>query len=356
MNSKILFPIIIVAVMAVSVTAISLYATSFDSASIEIQNEFAKNSDYDYDDYGLKLNFVELREISQDSASGIKEHSTTKIDRDSFYSVVAEVQNRDGFEKDFYLGVTITDSNGDVQKDGARGTVMPYDSILLDNGGSQMIPGETLVEVHIFENLSTRDQAMPVSMVWFLKEKGSNAAVGDDSSRMVDKTVSETEKGDVPRIKVAVDDTSSDEPYKTDFRRNYEHHGSQMSRQNLCVENNGYWDSESRHCYFQTRDDMKQSDHMIDESLKRQVTGETAKIVCKIIGMECPESPVFNGQLQPDMSIYFIYVQGEVSYTFKISEDQIRYLFVDPNWRPSEGTEPPIGWITYDESAAAATG
>ena len=158
---------------------------------------------------------------------------------------------------------------------------------------------------------------------------------------------------DVPKIKMTADDTSSGEPYKTDFMRDYEHHGSQMSRENLCIENKGYWDLESRHCYFQTREDMKQSDRVIDESLKRQVTGETAKTVCKIMEMQCPDSPVFNGQLQPDMSIYFIYIQGEGSYTFKINEDQIRYMFVDPDWRPSEGTEPPIGWITYDENAVA---
>lgn len=60
--------------------------------------------------------------------------------------------------------------------------------------------------------------------------------------------------------------------------------------------------------------------------------------------MQCPENPVFNGQLQSDMSIHFNYIQGDVSYLFEIKDDEIRYFVNDPEWRPSDGDGLPPGW------------
>ncbi len=141
-----------------------------DSYPIETFSEITFENDYD--EYGLKINFVELREIfPNNSVPRYDTQHTATVDKNSMYTVVSEIQNRDDIEKDFFYEVILVAPNGDVETSKDKETILPYDTMLVDSGGSRMYPGEYAVEVYLYEHRSVRDQAIPVSQVWFLEEK-----------------------------------------------------------------------------------------------------------------------------------------------------------------------------------------
>ena len=131
----------------------------------------ASLSGNDYDD-GLKINFVERREMYLNNpTSGYGKYHTTEVDKNPLYTIVGEIQNMDGIEKDFFYDVVFTASNGDYEKFTEKVTLLPFDSIQIDSGSTMSSSGKYTVDVYLYEHPNVRDQAVPFSQVWILEEK-----------------------------------------------------------------------------------------------------------------------------------------------------------------------------------------
>ncbi len=140
---------------------------NFENEQTETEDVFIEN---DYDEYGLKINFVERREMYWgNSTSGYGEYHTTAVDK-SLYTIVSEIQNRDGVEKDFFYDVVFTASDGEYEKSSEKITILPFDSMQIDIGSTMASSGTYTVEVYVYENSGVRDQATSFTQIWILDE------------------------------------------------------------------------------------------------------------------------------------------------------------------------------------------
>lgn len=122
-------------------------------------HETEKNKDtYNYNSYGLRVNFIEIREAG--GVSGIKRDGipVTKIDPNRTYDVVSMIQNRDGFEKDFVVGMYLEHPNGDSFEIHGKETISPYGTRIIALDSTRMHPGESNVTIHISENKSAEEE------------------------------------------------------------------------------------------------------------------------------------------------------------------------------------------------------
>ena len=122
-------------------------------------HETEKNKDiYNYNSYGLRVNFIEIREAG--GISGIKRDGipVSKIDPNLTYDVVSMIQNRDGFEKDFVVRMYIEHPNGDSYEIHGKETISPYGTRIIALDSERMHPGESNVAIHLSENKSAEDE------------------------------------------------------------------------------------------------------------------------------------------------------------------------------------------------------
>lgn len=130
------------------------------------------------------------------------------------------------------------------------------------------------------------------------------------------------------------------EPYATGFEHNFgSGGGNQTFYENWCTDNKGYWESVGHNCHFQTEEDLIRADAIFDESSKSKITGQTAKNVCAILEIPCPENATFDAWFNTNgWYSKFDYTKGGKIYDFIIRGDTIEYKISEDggsNWMPS---------------------
>lgn len=100
--------------------------------------------------------------------------------------------------------------------------------------------------------------------------------------------------------------------------------GNMTFHKEWCSETNGDWvDS---FCHFENQEMFDKAKLAKDEAKKSKITGITAKNVCDILEIPCPDEPVFEANFNPNGGISgFAYVKGDVQYIFNVRGDEIKY-------------------------------
>lgn len=104
-------------------------------------NKLAEDIEYDYNSYGLKLNYIQLQDENG--------NNVTTVDSDSLYVIVGEVQNRDNIEKAFLYDILSVDERGIGGGGGSDVIIAPYGTVLINDGWSKRAPGVHEVEINI---------------------------------------------------------------------------------------------------------------------------------------------------------------------------------------------------------------
>ena len=112
-------------------------------------NGIEENAVYSYNSYGLKVNFIELREVDENAAEIILETSITKIDENSMYSIVSEIQNRDDVEKTFTYHMSYESDNGLSTSVSSEEVISPHGVMVVNGGWGQMDPGTYKIKIFL---------------------------------------------------------------------------------------------------------------------------------------------------------------------------------------------------------------
>ena len=138
---------------------------------------------------------------------------------------------------------------------------------------------------------------------------------------------------------VASDGMSPYEPYATGFEHNFGGGENQTFNENWCIDNKGHWEPVGTDCHFQTEEDLIRADVIFDKSSRIKITGQTAKNVCAILEIPCPENATFDAWFNTNgWYSKFDYTKGEKIYDFVIRGDDIEYKISEDggsNWSSS---------------------
>ncbi len=120
--------------------------------------------------FGLKVNFIEIRETNEDDTGPKRDgKSVIKIDSNSVYDVVSVIQNMDRFEKDFVARISLEHPNGESSDTTGSMTILPHGTRIIYLDWVNMYPGKSDVKIYLSENRSTIDDEDPFSKSFFFE-------------------------------------------------------------------------------------------------------------------------------------------------------------------------------------------
>ena len=96
-------------------------------------NELRESMEYDYDVFGLRINYIQLQDDDG--------NTVTEIKKGSKYAIVSEVPHRDDVEKKINYSIDIRNNAGFAKSLGSEAILSPFGTLIIDH--SDVVPNAT---------------------------------------------------------------------------------------------------------------------------------------------------------------------------------------------------------------------